>query len=87
MCLFILAILKTESLKIIVFTRGDLEFIETKIKIPIANGIMDSFIINQFLEMPNFSPSIPIKPVRRILTKPKIDIKFVFEFLMKSFKK
>ena len=32
----------------IVFTSGDLEFIETKIKIPIANGIMDSFTINQF---------------------------------------
>ena len=56
MCRSILAILKTESLKIIVFTSGVLELIETKIKIPIANGIMDSFIINQFLECQIFLP-------------------------------
>ena len=48
---------------------------KTKIKIPIANGIIDSFIINQFLEIPNFSPRIPIKPVRRILNSTTLSAK------------
>ncbi len=45
---------------------------------------MPSLNINQFFDSPRGAPNTPIPPVRRILTKPNIEITFIFFLDIKS---